>query len=51
MHPGHRVHDEVALRARLTEMLAAGMEGIAFVGVPRTMSDGEGSGVAPDRRA
>lgn len=39
--------DEAALRARLTEMLAAGMEGIAFVGVPRTMSDGEGSGVAP----
>ena len=23
------------------------MEGIAFVGVPRTMSDGEGSGIAP----
>ncbi len=39
--------DEDALRARLTEMLDAGMEGIAFVGVPRTMSDGEGSGVAP----
>jgi hypothetical protein len=26
---------------------AAGFEGIAFVGVPRTMNDGEGSGVAP----
>ena len=39
--------DEQALRARLTELLAAGMEGIVFVGVPRTMSDGEGSGVAP----
>ncbi|WP_059022212.1 mycobacterial-type methylenetetrahydrofolate reductase [Mycobacterium sp. M26] len=39
--------DEATLRARLTELLAAGMEGIAFVGVPRTMSDGEGSGVAP----
>ncbi|WP_167100914.1 mycobacterial-type methylenetetrahydrofolate reductase [Mycobacterium sp. DL592] len=39
--------DETTLRARLTELLTAGMEGIAFVGVPRTMSDGEGSGVAP----
>lgn len=39
--------DEQALRARLTELLSAGMEGIVFVGVPRTMSDGEGSGVAP----
>lgn len=39
--------DEQALRVRLTELLAAGMEGIVFVGVPRTMSDGEGSGVAP----
>jgi len=39
--------DEAMLRGRLTELLAAGMEGIVFVGVPRTMSDGEGSGVAP----
>ena len=39
--------DETTLRTRLTELLSAGMEGIAFVGVPRTMSDGEGSGVAP----
>ena len=39
--------DEDALRARLAELIAAGMEGIAFVGVPRTMADGEGSGVAP----
>lgn len=39
--------DEDALRVRLTALLAAGMEGIAFVGVPRTMADGEGSGVAP----
>lgn len=39
--------DEPTLRARLTELLGAGMEGIAFVGVPRTMNDGEGSGVAP----
>jgi Mycobacterial methylenetetrahydrofolate reductase len=39
--------DEPALRARLTELGDAGMEGIVFVGVPRTMNDGEGSGVAP----
>ncbi len=39
--------DEDALRIRLTDLMAAGMEGIAFVGVPRTMADGEGSGVAP----
>lgn len=39
--------DEPALRARLGELLGAGIEGIAFVGVPRTMSDGEGSGVPP----
>ena len=35
------------LRQRLSDLLAAGMEGIAFVGVPRTMSDGEGTGVPP----
>ena len=39
--------DKPSLRDRLTELLAADMEGIVFVGVPRTMSDGEGSGVAP----
>ena len=39
--------DETALRGRLTELCAAGMEGVVFVGVPRTMNDGEGSGVAP----
>ena len=39
--------DQPSLRDRLTELLAADMEGIVFVGVPRTMSDGEGSGVAP----
>jgi hypothetical protein len=39
--------DEPALRRRLTELSAAGMEGVVFVGVPRTMNDGEGSGVAP----
>lgn len=39
--------DQPSLHDRLTELLAADMEGIVFVGVPRTMSDGEGSGVAP----
>ncbi|OBJ05084.1 mycobacterial-type methylenetetrahydrofolate reductase [Mycobacterium sp. 1465703.0] len=39
--------DEASLSARLTELTSAGMEGVVFVGVPRTMNDGEGSGVAP----
>ncbi|MGH3674805.1 MAG: mycobacterial-type methylenetetrahydrofolate reductase [Mycobacterium sp.] len=39
--------DEPALRRRLTELNAAGFEGMVFVGVPRTMNDGEGTGVAP----
>jgi Mycobacterial methylenetetrahydrofolate reductase len=39
--------DEPALRARLTELNGANFDGIAFVGVPRTLSDGEGGGVAP----
>jgi hypothetical protein len=39
--------DEPTLRQRLTDLGAAGFEGIVFVGVPRTMNDGEGSGVAP----
>lgn len=39
--------DESALRRRLTALCDAGMEGVVFVGVPRTMSDGEGSGVPP----
>lgn len=39
--------DEPALRQRMTDLVTAGMEGVIFVGVPRTMSDGEGSGVAP----
>jgi hypothetical protein len=39
--------DEPTLRQRLTELSGAGFDGIAFVGVPRTMNDGEGSGVAP----
>ena len=39
--------DEPVLRERLTRLRTAGIEGIIFVGVPRTMNDGEGSGVAP----
>lgn len=39
--------DEQTLRRRLTDLVGSGMDGIAFVGVPRTMADGEGSGVAP----
>ncbi|MBW0017368.1 MAG: hypothetical protein JO236_07475 [Mycobacterium sp.] len=39
--------DEASLRRRLTDLSGAGMEGVVFVGVPRTMNDGEGSGVAP----
>lgn len=39
--------DKSALRQRLTKLSSAGFDGIAFVGVPRTMNDGEGSGVAP----
>lgn len=39
--------DEPTLRQRLTALGDSGIEGIAFVGVPRTMNDGEGSGVAP----
>jgi methylenetetrahydrofolate reductase-like protein len=39
--------DEETLHQRLTALGDAGIEGIAFVGVPRTMSDGEGNGVAP----
>lgn len=39
--------DEPALRRRLTDLSGAGFDGIAFVGVPRTMNDGEGAGVAP----
>ncbi len=39
--------DEAALGARLRTLGNAGFEGIVFVGVPRTMNDGEGSGVPP----
>lgn len=36
-----------ALTRRFEDLRQAGMEGIIFVGVPRTMMDGEGSGMAP----
>lgn len=39
--------DEASLRMRLEALSQSGIEGIAFVGVPRTMNDGEGTGVAP----
>lgn len=39
--------DGPSLEQRLTDLTTAGIEGIVFVGVPRTMHDGEGSGVAP----
>ena len=39
--------DEPALRQRLGDLVGAGIDGIVFVGVPRTMADGEGAGVAP----
>lgn len=39
--------DDATLRRRIADLVASGMEGIAFVGVPRTMADGEGAGVAP----
>ena len=39
--------DETSLRSRLAGLTEAGMDGVIFVGVPRTMSDGEGSGIPP----
>jgi Mycobacterial methylenetetrahydrofolate reductase len=39
--------DEQSLGQRLSDLIGAGIDGIVFVGVPRTMADGEGSGVAP----
>ncbi|OBJ74854.1 hypothetical protein A9W97_10050 [Mycobacterium gordonae] len=39
--------DELALSQRLSDLVEAGMEGIVFVGVPRTMTDGAGTGIAP----
>ncbi len=40
-------HDKPALTDRLTALRESGMDGITFVGVPRTMNDGDGSGVPP----
>lgn len=40
-------HDKDKLTERLRDLRGAGMDGITFVGVPRTMNDGEGSGVPP----
>ncbi|MQA62160.1 MAG: hypothetical protein GEU86_11800 [Actinophytocola sp.] len=40
-------HDKPRLAERLTRLCEAGMDGIAFVGVPRTMNDGDGPGMAP----
>ncbi|WP_078281017.1 mycobacterial-type methylenetetrahydrofolate reductase [Mycobacteroides franklinii] len=39
--------DETSLRGRLTDLTGAGMDGVIFVGVPRTMSDGDGEGIPP----
>ncbi|MGA5544692.1 mycobacterial-type methylenetetrahydrofolate reductase [Mycobacterium sp. NPDC051198] len=39
--------DETSLRQRLTGLGESGFDGVIFVGVPRTMSDGDGAGVAP----
>lgn len=39
--------DAENLKQRFHNLQGAGMEKIIFVGVPRTMADGEGSGVAP----
>lgn len=39
--------DQASLRQRLAELVASGVDGIVFVGVPRTMRDGEGPGIAP----
>ncbi|BBG02701.1 MULTISPECIES: mycobacterial-type methylenetetrahydrofolate reductase [Pseudonocardia] len=38
---------EPQLTQRLSALRGAGMDGIVFVGVPRTMNDGDGSGTAP----
>ena len=39
--------DEKHLGERFDELMNAGMDGAIFVGVPRTMADGEGNGVPP----
>jgi hypothetical protein len=40
-------HNEIQLKKRFRDLQNAGMEHVIFVGVPRTMQDGEGSGVPP----
>lgn len=40
-------HDKPALSDRLGTLRDADMDGVIFVGVPRTMADGEGPGMAP----
>ena len=39
--------DEKQLGERFDNLMDAGMDGAIFVGVPRTMADGEGNGVPP----
>lgn len=39
--------DRTSLRNRLTQLSDAGFDGVIFVGVPRTLNDGEGTGMAP----
>lgn len=39
--------NEDQLKERFTNLTSAGIKGIIFVGVPRTMADGEGTGVPP----
>lgn len=39
--------DETQLKQRFTDLTSNGINGIIFVGVPRTMADGEGNGVPP----
>ncbi len=40
-------HDKPQLTERLRSLRNSGMDGITFVGVPRTMSDGDGPGMPP----
>ncbi len=39
--------DADQLQFRFQNLLEAGIEGVVFVGVPRTMTDGDGDGVSP----
>lgn len=39
--------NENELKQRIQDLRSSGIEGIIFVGVPRTMNDGEGSGMPP----